>query len=445
MNTPTDLAQKIDELLKPLYDDDKPGAAVIVARDGDVIFRKGYGMANLELGVPIEPHMVFRLGSITKQFTAVCILMLMEQGKLNLQDDMTRFLPDYPTGGRTITIEHLLTHTSGIKSYTDMPEWLPFWRKDMSVDELINLFKDQPFDFEPGGNFKYNNSGYILLGAVIEKISGMKYAEFVQQNIFEPLEMTHSLYDDTERIIPGRVAGYSKDMNGFVNAAYLSMSQPYAAGSLASSVDDLALWDTALRTNKLLRFESLALAFKPYTLKNGDSTGYGFGWAVGGEYAGFPIIQHDGGIPGFSTSGILVPTEKTYVAILTNNDSSETSTTAVALKLAGLAIGHPVIEPQYIEISEAALNEYIGVYQINDIEERIITRNGAQLFSRRAGGKRFEIHPIASDTFLIKDLPDRFIFTRNEEGQVVGMQVLSTFGPPERCLLTDKPLPPEES
>ncbi|MGI8835197.1 MAG: serine hydrolase domain-containing protein, partial [Pyrinomonadaceae bacterium] len=162
------LAKAINETLTQAYKPDEPGAAVIAVRAGKVIFRRGYGMANLELGVPVEPDMVFRLGSITKQFTAVAILMLAEQGKLSLDDDLTKFLPDYPAKGQRITIEHLLAHTSGIKNYTALPEWLAAWRKDMTVKEIVDLFKDQPQDFAPGERWSYSNSGYFLLGAIIE-------------------------------------------------------------------------------------------------------------------------------------------------------------------------------------------------------------------------------------------------------------------------------------
>ena len=226
------ISEQIDQMFVEIYPDDQPGAAVIVTQNGETLFRKGYGLANLELGVKVEPEMIFRLGSITKQFTAVAILMLQEEGKLQVQDEITRYLPDYPVGERKITIEHLLQHTSGIKSYTDMVEWLPLWRKDMSVQELIDLFKEQPFDFEPGEQFRYDNSGYILLGAIIEALSGSSYADFIQEWIFKPLGMQHSLYDNPELILPGRVSGYSKGLNGLINAPYLSMTQPYAAGSL---------------------------------------------------------------------------------------------------------------------------------------------------------------------------------------------------------------------
>src|SRR4051812_37064486 len=226
-------------------------------------------MANFELGVPITPDMVFRLASVTKQFTAVATLMLMEQGLLALDDPITRFWPDYPTHDHTITVEHLLTHTSGIRSYTDMPDWPPLWRKDFAVQELIDYFKDQPMPFAPGTRWAYNNSGYVLLGAIIEQLSGLSYAQFMQQRIFEPLGMRQSYYDRTPQIIPKRADGYQKGADGYTNAEYLSMTQPYAAGALASTVDDLARWDRALVSGTLLQPATLARAWTPYQLADG--------------------------------------------------------------------------------------------------------------------------------------------------------------------------------
>ena len=181
-----DRAQRIDAYLRSVYPAHEPGAAVLV-EDGQVVLRKGYGMAHLELGVPIQPDMVFGIGSITKQFTAAAILLLQERGKLSVDDEVTKYLPDYPTHGQKITIDHLLTHVSGIPSYTGLPEWLPRVREDMTVQQLIDLFKDKPLEFTPGEKWAYNNSAYILLGAVIEKVSGKSYEDFIEQEIFAPL------------------------------------------------------------------------------------------------------------------------------------------------------------------------------------------------------------------------------------------------------------------
>ena len=439
--TKDELTRKMDELLQSTYSPDGPGAAVIVVRAGQILLRKGYGKANLELAVPVEPHMIFRIGSVTKQFTAVCILMLLEENKLSLQDEITRFLPDYPTQGRKITIEHLLTHTSGIQSYTDLPEWLPLWRNDMSVDELINLFKDQPMKFEPGEQFVYNNSGYILLGAIIEKLSGKAYAAFVQERIFDRLGMAHSLYDDTTRIVPGRVAGYALGNDGYVNAAYLSMTQPYAAGSLASSVDDLARWDAALYTGELVRPETLALAHQSYRLLDGSLTQYGYGWGVS-EYEGFQFLEHGGGINGFICGAVRVPAERVYVALLTNLEAPKPDPNMLAFQLAAMVIGKPYTPPLAIELPAEALQDYVGVYSINEREQRVVTCDAGQLYSQRTGGMRLKLIPYAQDAFFINEAVDRFIFLRGEDGKVNAMQLEHRLGPAERSPKVDIPLPP---
>jgi CubicO group peptidase (beta-lactamase class C family) len=285
--------------------------------------------------------MIFRLGSITKQFTAVAILMLAEQGKLSVSDEITKYLPDYPTRDHKITIEHLLTHTSGIKSYTSIPEWRPMWRKDVTLKEMIDLFKDKPMDFAPGERWSYNNSGYVLLGAIIEKVSGQSYKDFIEKNIFAPLGMKHSFYDDTERIVPRRVSGYSKGKDGFANAEYLSMSWPYAAGSLMSRVDDLAIWDAALYTEKLIKQQSIKRAWTPYTLKDGKPTKYGYGWGIS-SIGGHRAITHSGGIHGFSTVGLRLPDDRVYVAILTNR---QLGLGDLGQKVAAIAVGASLDEP----------------------------------------------------------------------------------------------------
>ncbi len=226
--------------------------------------------------------------------------MLAEQGKLALSDPLTKFLPDYPVQGRTVTVEHLLTHTSGIKSYTELKEFQPLRRKDMPVAELIAVFKDKPFDFEPGERWAYNNSGYILLGAIIEKVAGTSYEAFMQKNVFDPLGLKHTCYGSATRIIPQRIPGYGPGPNnGFANADYLSMTLPYAAGSLLSTVDDLAAWNEALLAGRLIKPETLAKAWTNYKLKDGSSTGYGYGWMIG-TFEGRRLITHGGGINGFS-------------------------------------------------------------------------------------------------------------------------------------------------
>ncbi|MEM7351630.1 MAG: serine hydrolase domain-containing protein [Acidobacteriota bacterium] len=336
------LAARIDRLMTASYAADEPGAAVIVVDDGEVVYRGARGMANLELGVPLTPDHVFRLGSITKQFTAVAILLLEERGKLSVQDPITKYLPDYPTDGHTITIEHLLTHTSGIFSYTSIPGYMDAKvQRDLTVDELIDEFDDQEMEFAPGERWSYSNSGYVLLGAIIEKVSGSSYADFIDEHIFTPLGMTASEYGGLQ-LIPKRAAGYARDgAGGYRNAPYLSMTQPHAAGSLLSTVDDLALWDRALDSDELLAASSRQRMFTPYDLAGGDPTTYGYGFVID-TFRGTRAISHGGGIFGFSTFAVRLPEEGVYVAVLSNGAPVDPG--LIAQKLAALAIGKPLTE-----------------------------------------------------------------------------------------------------
>jgi len=434
------LAKRIDAVMAEIYKPGEPGAAIIVRKDGKTIFRKGYGMADMELGVPVEPDMVFRLGSITKQFTAVSILILAEQGKLSLRDEITKVLPDFPTQGRTITIEHLLTHTSGLKSYTNLSEWLPLWRKDMTVREIIDLTKDKPMEFAPGERWNYNNTGYVLLGAVIEKVSGLTHEDYVNKNIFGPLGMKHSYYGNTERIIPRRIPGYQMGKDGFVNAPYLSMTQPYAAGSLLSSVDDLAIWNDAVFSGKLLKKEWLDKAFTPYPLKNGGSTGYGYGWFIA-NYQGHRFIEHGGGINGFSTYEMTLPEDHIFLAILTNSAIGSRGPEPRAFKIATLLLGKPEPERKAVALPAGAVDALVGVYENADGQACYIIREGSKVLSQRAGDAKYEIMAASPDEFFFLDRPTRIRVLKNAVGEVTGLRLEARIGPAEIWTKTAKPLP----
>ena len=308
------LTAEFDKMLSEKFKPGETGCAALVAKNGQIIYKKAFGMANLELNVAMQPDMVFRIGSITKQFTAVAILQLMEQGKLSLQDDITKFIPDYPTQAYTITIEHLLTHTSGIKSYTSTADYLKSARTDLKPEELIALFRNQPMEFAPGTKWNYNNSGFFLLGYIIEKVSGKTYAEYIQDNFFTPLGMTGSCYGSDTKIIKNRAYGYQPGKDGVENAEYLSMLLPYAAGSIQSTVEDLFKWNQAVHSYKLVKKETLDKAFTEYKLTNGKGTSYGYGWALS-QIQGSPTIEHGGGINGYLTSGIYLPQEDVFVAL----------------------------------------------------------------------------------------------------------------------------------
>ena len=335
------LADRIDAAISRHYKPAGPGATVIVTKDGQTVFRKAYGMADVARQVPMTPDTVLRLGSITKQFTSTAILMLADEGKLSVSDDITRFLPDYPTHGKKITIEHLLTHTSGIVNYTSKREFGASMMKDMSVAQMIDFFKNDKLDFKPGSQYRYNNSGYFLLGAIIEKVSGMSYATFVEQRIFVPLNMADTAYEGFERGAAPRSSGHTGAAGRFAPSMPLSMSQPYAAGSLVSTIDDLARWDVAVSSGKLLKAASWQKAFTAHTLDGGAPTRYGYGWMLD-KVQGAPTIGHGGSINGYKTFALRVPSERLYVAVLNNADSGLAMPEMVANKVAAIAIGNRI-------------------------------------------------------------------------------------------------------
>jgi D-alanyl-D-alanine carboxypeptidase len=437
-----DLARYADQLFSQTYPANEPGAAVLVMKDGQVVLRKGYGMAHLELGVPIQPDMVFEIGSITKQLTAASILLLQERGKLSVDDDVTRYLPDYPTHGQKITIDHLLTHVSGIPSYTDLLEWLPRVGEDMTVQQLIDLFKDKPLQFNPGEKWAYNNSAYILLGAVIEKLSGKSYEDFIEQEIFAPLGMKSSRYGHQREVIPGRVAGYDRTADGYQIAKYISMTQPYAAGSLMSTVDDLALWAEALAGGKVLKKESLERMTTPAKLKSGMSTKYAYGLGVS-EWDGARIVEHSGAIFGFATDLLHVPGERLVIVVLSNNPAQEPGPESLAYRVALKSLGKPWEERKTVQLDPSTLDEYVGDYRFDETTTRAIVREGDKLVAQRSGGPRSEIRATSRDDFFYVESEDHLHFRRDPQGKITGMDFLQRFGPDQIGNRTDEPLPAE--
>lgn len=394
------LEKQFDEMLNAQYVPNEPGATALVAKDGKIIYHKAFGMANLELGVKMEPDMILEIGSITKQFTAVAILMLVEQGKLDLDDDITKFIEDYPTHGHHISIHHLLTHTSGIKSYTSLESWMPLWRTDYETKEFIDIFKNEPMDFAPGEEYRYNNSAYFLLGYIIEIVSGQTYEEFIESNIFKPLGMKSSLYGSNSEIIKKRASGYQKK-GAYVNAEYLSLTQPYAAGSIMSTVEDLYSWNRAIRSNTLVKQEAINLAFTNYELNNGEKINYGYGWAIN-EIKGSPTVEHSGGIFGYVTNAIYLPKEDVFVAIYSNCDCNAPG--QVSTKMAALAIGKPFLDKNdVISVKSETLKKWVGVYDFEDGVTRIITLEDDQLYSQRAGGTKFVLLPTKKNTFSFEE------------------------------------------
>ncbi|MCX6175189.1 MAG: serine hydrolase [Ignavibacteriales bacterium] len=314
-------SEKIDQLISKYNEYHFFNGSALVAENFEVVFKKGYGFANMEWNIPNSPDTKHRLGSITKQFTSMLIMQLVEKGKIKLDGKLTDYLPYYrKDAGDKITIEMLLTHSSGIPSYTNKEDFLEkVSRKFYKPDDFVKEQCSGDLEFEPGKQFVYSNSGYFILGAIIEKITGKTYEENLKENIFIPLGMKNSGYDLAEPILLKRAAGYEKTFTGYKNAEFLDMSLPYAAGSIYSTVEDLLSWDKALQTEKLLPKKFMDEIFKPRIDAFGGK--YGFGWSlfkkkIGGEE--FDVIAHGGGINGFNTINYFIP-KKGQVVILFSN------------------------------------------------------------------------------------------------------------------------------
>ncbi|WP_405569236.1 serine hydrolase [Winogradskyella sp. Asnod2-B02-A] len=412
------LTQQFDAIVAQHYHNaDAPGATILVAKNGKTIYRKAVGKSSLELDVDMIPENVFMLASITKQFTAVAILMLEEQGKLSLNDPITKFIPDYPTHGKTITVHHLLNHTSGIKSYTGIGNLVEVARNDKTLDELIDYFKNEPMDFDPGEEFRYNNSGYVLLGKIIEVLSGDTYENYIEKHMFDRLGMKSSSYGNNKELIKNRVEAYEEDDSGYVNASYLSMTLPHAAGALTSTIDDMLKWQNALTNNTLITSNSLDKAINGSKLNNGEHIPYGYGLGEM-DLKGSKGYTHSGGIFGTSTNGIYLIDEDVYVIGLSNCSCNDIG--AVTRNLAATAIGKPFpTMNDVVTLSEDKMKQWVGAYEFEDGAIRHIFIKDGQLNSMRESETNtiFAIFPLSENRFMFKESGTEYLFSESADGK----------------------------
>jgi CubicO group peptidase (beta-lactamase class C family) len=420
-------AAEMDRILASAFPPDAPGAAVLVVRDGTVILRKGYGLADLELGVPMDPADVFPICSVTKQFTAVAILQLVEAGKLKLTDDLSRFVRDYPTGGAEITLTELLGHTSGIPSCDALPEWRRTLGAGLTPDQALGLTRNLPLDFAPGSDWRYSNTGYALLGKVIEAVSGQSYPAYVRSRLFAPAGMVHSYYGDGHRLIARRVRGYSRAGKAWVDAPDFNLDQTFAAGALLSTVDDLRAWDQALQAGRLVSTSVLASAYVEGHLPDGRSTHYGLGWEVNrlGKHV---VIEHSGGIPGFAAYEARVPDARTYVAILTNTNEPTVELRTLVSHLIRISLGETIAAPTFLSIHAA--EDFVGEYRINGGAVFVVTARNNLLYGQLGPGRR-QLKQVAPDEFATSGDAMGFTFLRDAAGHIKGILVRTDAAGPD--------------
>lgn len=333
------LAAKVDALAaEQLAKPGGVGLSIAVARHGEILLAKGYGKADAEFDVPANEQTMFRIGSVTKQFTAALVMRLVEQKKLALDDEFAKYVPDFPLQGRKVTIEQLLEHVSGIKSYTEIGEaWQKAWPLELTHSELLAFVKDAPFDFEPGTDWHYSNTGYYLLGMVIEKVTSKSYAEVLQTELCAPLGLTRTRYDSNRDLIVNRAQGYALDGEQLVNDQTFGMEQPGAAGGIVSTASDLVRWQMALSSGKVVTPESFARMRKSTVLPNGHDTRYGFGLKLP-EWEGRPRVEHGGGIFGFNSMLYWLPGDDLHVAVISNGEALSSEKLADAIGYAALGI-----------------------------------------------------------------------------------------------------------
>jgi CubicO group peptidase (beta-lactamase class C family) len=413
----------VDRMLSDLTKGQSPGAAVLVSQNGQVLFSKGYGFASLEPNVPITPQTKFRIGSITKQFTAAAILRLQEQGKLSVNDPLSKFIPDYPRGSE-VTIHHLLTHTSGIHSYTEKPDFLQSVLVGIKPEDLIKSFKNDRYDFDPGARWAYNNSGYFLLGYIIEKVSGESYEDYLKTQFFDPLGMKDTGVHSSSAILEHEAIGYSYERNAVKKALNWDMSRAGGAGALYSTVNDLNLWNEALFNGKLLKEATLKAAWTPVRTSSQaqpPEPGYGYGWAVG-RFRGLLQIQHGGGLHGFVSQLTRYPAEKLTVVVLANVAPPPPGLNpgALANDIAQIYLGEKMESRQSLitSLSVETLDQYVGRYDYNG-PILTVTRDGNRLFAQLTGQPRFEIVPKSETEFFWKVVEAQVTFVKDEKGRVI--------------------------
>ncbi len=386
------------------------GSALVV-REGKVILRAAYGPANAEHNIANTPETRFRIGSITKQFTATAIMQLRERGKLKLEDTLDKYFTPCPEPWKKVSVHHLLTHTSGIPSYTSDAELMKKMALNLPLDGLIATFRDKALEFEPGSKFVYNNSGYALLGATIEKVSGLSYEEYLRLNIFEPAGMKNTGYDRFENVIPNRASGYVREGGTLKHAPYMSMSLPFSAGALYSTVDDLRLWDEALATDKLLPRAALEKMYTPVLNK------CGYGWFVEPK-DGRRSIYHQGGINGFNSTIVRFPAEKTLVVALSNLGTPHMA--RIGSDLAAIAFGGKPGPKERTEtkIDPKLYDSYAGQYQLAPGFRISITREGspgdAKLMAQATGQGKAQLFAESETKFFYKVTDAQITFEKDK-------------------------------
>jgi CubicO group peptidase (beta-lactamase class C family) len=442
----TDLAVQVDGLFTEWSGGNTPGAALLVMRNGKVLLKKGYGLANIETKTPITPDTCFLLGSVTKQFTAIAVMLLAERGQLSYNDSLAKFFPQFPSYAQKITVRNLLNHTSGLPDYEalfveqglidkDWPRSVKTTRShfEPTAKDALNLLARQPnLLFEPDTKFEYSNSGYVVLAQIIEKASSQSYAQFLKQNIFKPLGMNRSyVYDESRPNIPGRAASYTLKDGTYSEIDYTPLNAIYGEDNVFTTLNDLVKWDQALSSTKLVKAKTLQQAFSSGVLTDGSRTGYGYGWFIG-ETLGLKYVGHSGGWLGFANVIRRYRDYRFTVVLLTNYDKFRIGDTVY--RTTKLYLGDHMIMPTVVHASPETLRRYIGKYELEPGNVWEVVLEDGALWLKNFRPVKVRVLPASETKFFIDGREDlSLVFEKSPTGVVSSLK-MSGFGPARRLL-----------
>jgi CubicO group peptidase (beta-lactamase class C family) len=418
----TRIVNSIDRYLSGFFGSHEPGGVVLASRGDEIIFRKAYGMANMELGVAMKPEMVFMIGSLSKQFAAVAVMMLKEKGLLLLDDKLSKYFPDYAYGDK-VRIEHLLSHTSGIKDYLTIEAFADHLRDDMTNDDTLKIVFREGLEFSPGDQYSYSNSNYAILGSLVEKLTGVDYSAFIDKVMNGSFGLKSVHLADNDRIIAGMVTGYEFRDDRLSKARLLSLSHLHAAGGLCASADDLLKWNNLLVAGKVISKESLDLCVTPFRLNSGAKGDAGFGWFVDKIYRR-KCVDHGGGIYGFVNHTLYIPEEKLYVAVLRNYIKRATDTRYIAESVAGIILGEyaPPQKTSGFSMTDDEMRKFVGDYKFEDGSIRKIMLVEGKLFYGLDRDRKAQIEPASETVFYQGGGKVQIEFFIDENGIVTGLR-----------------------
>lgn len=413
---------RVDSIMSSFVSETGPGAAIAVIQNGNVVYQRGYGLANIDAKLPISTTTTFDLASVSKQFTAMAIMMLAERGAIGYDDPLTKFFPAFPPYASKITVRHLLNHTSGLPDYMSVFRQRPAGiSPEPTGREAITMLSQiaEP-RFTPGDKWEYSNSGYVVLAQIVEKAAGMSFPEFMKRNVFGPLDMRATLVSDQIKApAVNRAISYAQSGNGYTNADYSPLNRIYGDGNVNTSVEDMFKWDQALYTDRLVKQRTLEDAFTPAKLNDGSATDYGFGWTIANTN-GLRVVSHGGAWVGFRTNIMRIPSERFSVVVLSN--AADFNPGGAAKRIANVYLGDKVAVKPMVPVDEQTLASYAGKYELRPGLILDISLARGALYMMPTGQANLRLAAESSATFYVLSREEIGVtFNRDEAGKISGL------------------------